>query len=456
MTVDPVSLAPGEWALFCKNGSNWDMEFRTSRQAEEFIPNPLLRESGPVVISRQNELLSYANDGELYLNKTMLTHLYAKKVAGATEGLTEDSKAAIPPWHYLNTLQSFEPLRALGNRYHFFLERPNSGHTIGVYVNANASDESVHIYLHETEGAQEPTSGLIRETVIKKMKQLYPERKIKLFYPEPVLQRDFASCGVFAFKAMSFFRKHPDEMDQWLESVAPKAAYANGVGEVVLPLQELKPGLLKEYHYALAPRRPEQPGLSKAQLETIVNKKRETLEQYLGKFERQVPRLSREGTTTINTGSFCHRYQMIEAYQSDIEYQQQQQLQAQEQEQEREQARVLAVPGSSRKRSGPGETELYPCPQNIVDSYELSEVNLWLVGVGGECITQKEWENIMRYDRHRARGDKASEFKHKHPRTYQWVKQAKAMNPATPKGALMQHWLVATPAEVRPAKKKKH
>lgn len=438
--VASVFLAPQEWALFRKSGANWEMEFKSVRQGVELIPNPLLRESGPAVVNRQDVLLVHKNDGELYLNKTMLTHLYNKKFAESIKNLTDDEKAEIPPWHYLSTLQSFEPLKALGNRYHFFLERPNSGHTVGVYVNANAADDNVHIYLHETEGATESTSQLIRQTVIKKMKLLYPDRKIKLFYPKPMLQRDFVSCGVFAFKAMSFFRKHPEEMDQWLESMKSEAVYDGEVGEVVIPLQGLKPGLLKEYHYALEPDRPEAPRLSQAQRKTIVNKKQETLEQYLGKFERQTRRLGREGTTTINTGSFYHRYKMIETYQSDIEQQQ------------RLLSEAAELPENSRKRKRLEEPEFYSCPQDIVDSYELSEINAWLQEEGGETMTQKELDKIMRYERHYSSGKKKSELKLKHPHTYQWVKKAKKTDPATPKGALMQHWLVGEPATTKPTK----
>ena len=376
VTVDPVRLAPWEWAVFRKKGSHWEMEFKSVRLGEELITNPLLRESGPLVVNRQNVLQTHENDGELYLNKIMLTHLYDKKVTKASENLTEDEKTAVLPWHYLTTLQSFEPLKRSGNRFHFFLERPNSGHTVGVYVNAAAADNDVHIYLHETEGAAESTSKLIRQTLIKKMKQLYPEKHIKLFYPEPVLQRDFASCGVFAFKAMSYFRKHPEVMDQWLESMKANAMNDGDVGEVVIPMSELKPGLLKMYHYALEPHRPQDPRLTPAQRETVVNKKGETLAQYLGKFERQVPRLGRAGTTTINTGSLLLRYKMIDVYQSDIEQQQ------------KSEAEADTVAGPSRKRKRVETEEPFQCPYPIVDSLNLPEINRWLSGVGDETIKE--------------------------------------------------------------------
>ena len=440
--VDPVQLTPQEWALFRKNGLNWDMEFKSVRQPVELITNPLLRESGPVVINRQSALVSHDNDGELYLNKTMLTHLYGKKVTESTKNLTDDEKACILPWHYLTTFESFEPLAELGDRYHFFLERPNSGHTVGVYVNASAADNDVHIYLHETEGTAQQTSRLIRHTLISKMQQLYPGRKIKLFYPEIMLQRDFVSCGVFAFKAMSFFRKHPDEMDQWLESMKSNAVSEGNVGEVTIPLQQLKPGLLKVYHYALESQRPETPRLSEAQRKTIINKRQETLEQYLDKFERQVPRLGREGKTTINTGSFYQRYKMIEAYQSDIERRQEQQAEAPE------------VAETREKQKRAKEQELYPCPEHIVNSNERPEINQWLQSQGGEPITQKEWLNLLRYKRQQADYSDRSEFKSQHPHAYQWMEEATKEDPATPRGALMHHWLVYTPPAKKQAKKR--
>lgn len=450
VTVDSVNLSPQEWALFRKNGSNWDMEFKSVRQPEELIPNPLLRESGPVVVNRHDVLLSHENDGELYLNRSMLTHLYGKKVAGSMQNLTDDEKTAVPAWHYRSTLDSFDPLKKMGNRYHFFLERPNSGHTIGAYVNANAADNEVHIYLHETEGATDAMSRLIRRTVIKKMSDLYPDRKIKLFYPKDMLQRDFVSCGVFAFKSMSFFRKNADEMDHWMESMKSEAASDGEVGEVVIPFQQLKPGLLKEYHYALNPHRREDPRLSEEQRKTVVNKKGETLEQYLTKFERQVPRYGREGKTTINTGSFYHRYKMIETYQSDVE--ERQKLLASVQPMPQPQS--MEVAGPSRKRKREEEPTLYECPQDIIDSYELADVNLWLTEQGDDTVTEKEWSYVERYDRHIGSKKPTKVFKEKHPRTYEWVKQARKIDPSTPKGALMQHWLLGKHVVDKPAKKR--
>ena len=230
----------------------------------------------------------------------MLTHLYAKKVDKHAAELQEAGRGKPLSWHYLNTLESFTPLKASGDRYHFILERPNSGHTVGVYVNAVADNNEVHIYLHETEGATESSAKLLRDTVSRKMEQLYPDRKIILFYPKPMLQRDFSSCGVFAFKAMSFFRKNPDEMDEWLRSVRPAAIINGNTGKAAIPMEKLKPKLLKIYHYALQSLRPEDPKLLKEQLDAPVNKNGETLEKYLSKFERQVPRLGREGERSAN------------------------------------------------------------------------------------------------------------------------------------------------------------
>lgn len=365
----------------------------------------------------------------------MLTSLYEAKVNRAIEKAEQQDIEYEPlPWCHQRIFDSYQQLAELGDNYHFMFEQSNLAHTIGVYVKVDRQTNEVNVYLHETEGAEEPASKRIRKQMLDMMENLYPDMQINLFYPKEALQRDYASCGVFTLKAMNYFRKHPQAMDDWMAAMKSQIHDAAGCA---IPLSMMKPELLKMFHGRLRPRSPHEPAITPAQLDQPVRKDGTKLYDYLFKYEREVVKTDGKTPTVVNTGPLVKRYEMMEEYQQISD------------QQERAKPGVpctltvetiLSEPApTKRKRTRTRRTRDFTCPQHIVDSIDLHEVNTWLSAQGDEQFSRKEWQSIGRYERY---GGATRALKAKHEESYLWLKKTlKKSNAITPRDFLLTQWL---------------
>ena len=457
-------LRPQECSLYSKGkAGKWHLDYCRVRRGEELVPNPLVLESGPVLVDTNDKMRVVENDGEYYLNQEILTTLYNKKAKDA-----EQQEEFVLPWFYYSSKPPYTLPDISSDRYHFFLERHNSAHTIGVYVNTCTRDGEIHVYLHETEGAAESTSIKVREQVQQMMNSLYPDKDIHLFFPQSVLQRDFAGCGVFAFKAMSYFRKHPEEMDTWMQTMLNKtiedepddkngeendesSSYCSDEGDTPTPMEHriplglLPPELLKIYDNKLISTNPDQPKLSNKQLTAPVKSDGTTLHDYLFSFEREVQRVDGKSTTTVNTGSAYMRYNMLEKFQA---------IKEQEEQKLREQMTKAAAPSQQFKRKRE-ETPLLHCPTYIVNSLDQQEVNQWLEANEDEPFNDDEWRMLLKHNDYLSRNKSMKDLKKKHENTYRWIRQAKRIPPVTPRGILLSTWLADDVGE-RSAKRRRY
>lgn len=464
-TADPITLRPQEWALYTLRKNHWDLDFCSVRQGEELIPNPLVLESGPLTVSQDDKMRVHDNDGEYYLNQDILTTLYEKKCSEA-----KACDKPVLPWFYYTSNTTYSlAVSAKEKRYHFFMEKDNSAHTIGVYVNTDTEAGDVHVYLHETEGADESTAVRIRGKVRQIMTRLYPEKKLCLFFPEPELQRDFAGCGVFAFEAMNYFREQHQAMDAWMQSITDTSEGAHydaddKIGEYRIPLQQLKPQLLKIYDGRLNPSHPDQPRLSQAQLDTVVEGDTTTLLDHLQSLEREVFKADGKTTTTVNTGSLVTRYRLLDEYQCIKEKEQAEKEQAEKERKEAE-AMKLAMSqastsstGHSRKRKkshSKAEIEMYPCPKKIVYSMKLNEINQWLTKNGDKPFSKKEWSRICQCNACLDSDKPGEELQRVDTGTYDWCMKYLAKAPSKPKPALLHSWFAKGYSDQQPAPVKK-
>lgn len=311
--VGEVRLKAQEKAIFRRDGDHWQTVCKVVALGENLVPNPLLRESGPCVVDTKRKLKSYPNDGEYFLNEEMLTRLYQDKQDRQQQKQTQPCL----PWSYERSDRKHSRLEELARNhpsYHFFFERINSAHTVAVYVR-HTSLGLVQCYIHETEGSENATAINLRYEIISRLKAHYPDNPIFCVYPYHVLQRDFAGCGVFAYKGMSHFSNRPAEMNRFLDLCSPKATLQpDQVDTYAVPFQEIPPRLLKVYDGLSKPASDRQPRFKDSQLQAKVSKKAESLEEYLQQHERSV--MSEDGShnITINTRSFSKRYELFDRF----------------------------------------------------------------------------------------------------------------------------------------------
>ena len=484
--VDPIMLRPQEWALYTLRQNHWDLDFCLVRRGEELIPNPLVLESGPLTVSQDDKMRVHDNDGEYYLNQEILTTLYEKRCSEAEAC----NKPVLPWFHYTSKPPYILPVPTSEARYHFFMERHNSAHTIGVYVNNDTEDGDVHVYLHETEGAEESTSVRIREQVKQMMTRLYPDKKICLFFPEPVLQKDFAGCGVFAFEAMNYFREQHLALDAWMQSIVDGSdgnhyeaddeysasdmenqpgtdqrdsamplneSNDDRVSEYKVPLQQLKPELLKIYDGRITPSHPDQPRLSKAQLDTVIEGDNTTLFDHLWNFEREVLSADGKTTTTVNTGSLVTRYRLLDEFQ---------QIKEEEQaEKKRKEAEAMELTmsqasgsGHSRKRKrkkSHTKSEMYPCPKNIVHSMCPQKINQWLTDNNDKPFSKKEWNRVLQCNACLDSDTPGENLQRTDAGAYEWCIKYLAKIPSKPKRALLHSWFAKGYSDQQPIQVKK-
>ncbi len=361
--VNDLMLSPQECAVYIKRAGKWHVRYKMVQRGESINPNPLLRLSGPLTVNTHDELHLVPDDGEFFLNQTIIKTLYGVKVEAHQQKYSEDSPFQPMPWDYLLSNRASRKLARLDQTaqlsavkqaeqaemevdldgdeddsgestlpidtdysYHFFFERWNSCHSIGVFC--HVTDSEVYLYLHETEGAGNATSKRIRAQVTALLQKQHPDKKLLIFYPHDMLQKDFASCGVFAMKAMNYFRKHPREMVDWLSTLhqsdmsdkeeevkeTDEVFEQPDVMELPVSFKDMPAGLLKMFNGRLNPVRPTEPVFTREQLDSRVNKKGETLREYLWKYEAPDIEKPVGDTTTVNVGTTAKRLQYFAKY----------------------------------------------------------------------------------------------------------------------------------------------
>ncbi|MGI9275335.1 MAG: hypothetical protein ACR2PT_10900 [Endozoicomonas sp.] len=473
-------LKPMDVKILEKQGCVWKQVVKSTREGEQVVPNPLLREYEPLKVVRKNDLVTRKNDGEYYLSKEMVCRLYQAKTeraeqARAVKGETETD---IPWSHYCSAgsdslQQLVSPLLEPGGQAHFFFEHYNSAHTVGVFLDIRENE--VLCYIHETEGGKNIVSRSIRNFLNGKLQELCPNKAVTCFYPEAILQHDFASCGVFALKAMNYFRKHPAAMVSWLEalktmhdnpgahgrtdSIKPEDAATAGTQEdktfCPVRLDLLPPHLLKMAHIS----HDKMPETLRGQ-EVHRKNGQETLEQYLKAYERSIVRVDYDPDTkpppeeqpeepwkTFNTASVCKRYLYLEEYQDLVR---------------KETGEQPPIPPVKLKRTRFEADEwridhdhLAPSwlktartedftrpPSKITASGNLAEINEWLKTRFCEEITETEWQWLWQLDEKMQAGQTLQEINGTNPTITAWLAFAAGQPLENYKWYLINHWVM--------------
>lgn len=444
-----VNLLPREWAMLRFDGREWVTEYKVVSEGESFIPNPLLRESGPLIVTPDGLLLAQENDGEPYLTQEMITQIYLDKHSKIP------SKERLS-WFYIRSDHADARLKKLARnnfQYQFFFERWNSAHVVGVYVNLTDNNE-VHVYIHETEPHDNPTAIQIRQELMARLSKIYKNQSLHFFYPKTTLQRDFAGCGAFAIKSMSHFQKHQQAMNDWMQTMKTYStpvdmdAGDNQVFSCGIPLTEMRPGLLKMYDGRRTPPHEGAPALTEKQKSTVVNdKKRETLDQYLEKYERRIARMDGESFTTVNLGSMHKRYQYMADYQTFRDTHPAIRLRL---------ARKRFYSPDDRGWGGntftvsmntagmPDSTNLseyYGAPMDILLCENRDTVNTWLKQQKSSTISKDEWGIINHYYGKLSSGMPLHKYMEAFPNHAEWIESAKCKSVKKPKWFLINQWL---------------
>ncbi|WP_153301744.1 hypothetical protein [Endozoicomonas arenosclerae] len=498
-TVNNLMLSPQECAVYVKRGGKWHVRYKMVQRGEHFNPNPLLRLSGPLVVSKTDQLQLVPDDGEFFLNQTIIKNLYGKKVKEHQQQYSEDSPLQPLLWDYLLSNKASKQLEKLDRAaseqavlqaeqaqmevdlnemeddsdestlsidtdysYHFFFERWNSCHSIGVFC--HVTDSQVYLYLHETEGAGNATSKRIRAKVFALMQKLHPDKQLMAFYPHDMLQKDFASCGVFAMKAMNYFRKHPVEMVDWLSRMhqsdlleAEEDSKATGEAleqpelmEHAIAFKDMPAGLLKMFNGRLVPTRATEPVFTDEQLDTVVNKKGETLREYLWKYEASDVEKPDGGTTTVNVGTTAKRLEYFAKYEQFMKENHAYMRLGRKRVLVDEDKGFVAYPFQVLEYSlGPPATKLsrsslskayHGAPAWVLNSDSLEAVNEWLVEQGAQTVSQAEWGYVGDYFNFAANDRNLDVFLKKYPKAAAWFMEALDKPLTDAKWFLVNHW----------------
>ena len=491
-TVNNLSLSPQECAVYIKRNGKWHVRFKMVERGEALNPNPLLRLSGPLVVNKKDELHVVPDDGEYFLNQTIIRTLYEQKVkAHQTQSLAANADAPME-WDYLLSNSASGQLQKLdrkaaqsekrleetamdtdqrslsdGYSYQFFFERWNACHVIGSFVHVTDSD--VFVYLHETEGAGNATAKRIRGHITALLQKVHPDKKLTVCYPKDPLQKDFASCGVFAMKVMNYFRKNPDVMTQWLVSmheseIQQQEKDAQEAGDMYeqpkliehpVFFEELKPGLLKMFNGKLQPSRKEDPVFTSDQLHTTVShKKDETLKGYLWKYETSKVKKPNGQQTTVNVGSTAKRLAYLAKYEQFMKDNHAHMRLARKRVRIDKEAHwnaypfevvdfSLAAPGAKRDKTE-SSAIYHGAPDWVLKSESFKEVNDWLKEVNSEPFTKMEWKHLLNYYTFSANDGSIPHFSKKHPAAAAWLidtEKHPLTHPLTDaKWFLVDHW----------------
>lgn len=251
-------LAPKE-GIFLQPGSTQAQIWSTIgfyRIGEKSLDtNPLLRDNCPLMTKgRYSKIDDSDTQGEYFLPAVILEDLAARQ-----------SKKAGRPAPALCMSDS-----ALKNELKKFRQSPETSCSLitgsdkaNHFVAARLikSEGRILVYIHETLGQDNPVSCNVQQMLLKVVHEQFAGSNIYFLTPEPVLQKDFSSCGISALKALRAFDKRP-ELDQWLldevskrpESKSEQPAEEGDCAispESRISLQEIRPELLKIYQGAI-------------------------------------------------------------------------------------------------------------------------------------------------------------------------------------------------------------
>ena len=502
-----LNLSPQEAAVYVKSNGQWHVKLKMVQRGEELNPNPLLRLSSPLKFNQSSVLQVQSDDGEYFLNQKMITTLYQKKVDDQRRNAQGGNAAEPIQWDYVVSEKALNALSTLDERaksegvslaseatnyaYHFFFERWNSCHTVGLFVQVSGNE--VNLYLHETEGCENTTAIKIRAQLRELMRDLYPDKKLHLFFPEAMLQKEFAGCGVFAFKAMNYFRKHPEEMKAWLTvlketekveeahtektqsmdvddagevtSKDEASGYDSRITEHVVPFDKMKPELLKMFNGTINPRHEGAPEFTREQLSGIVSKqKSESLFEYLWKYEADdVPKPDGR-KTVVNVGSLKKRYDYFAKFEACKNSGQDEEGLDHSESSEHEPI-VMRI-GRKRRRIAHGRLaypafiksftlepprkvtkeelaeQFHGAPKDVLGSCSRERVNQWLSEFDSELFTKSEWKYIMKYYAFCSEEADFRTFRKQSPKAGEWLQYALGQPQTHPKYFLVHHWFM--------------
>ncbi|OED44214.1 hypothetical protein ACH42_08160 [Endozoicomonas sp. (ex Bugula neritina AB1)] len=302
------SVNPGSGVLFKAekddSGIKWIKlaNYKIKKTNKSIETNPLLRESGPLVMRGGSIEDLNENDGELFISEAMLSNLASeiqsdKSIVCTTKTLKKK----------LSNLKNDDV-----DSLNVIIQ--DSNHS--TFSRIIKKDQALIVYVHETLGPDNEISNLIRQSLLKQLKGIDKEREIYFMTPKETLQKDFSSCGVFALKALKAFRKSND-LDTWLINYtkdkqnvrvqfSPKGDTLDLSESSKVKIGEMPSMLLKNAQV-------DQDAFSQKQLDTIVsNKKKLTLKSYFDKYKSSnSPYVEEERKN--NHSTTCKRYKYFAA-----------------------------------------------------------------------------------------------------------------------------------------------
>ena len=208
-------LGKGEAIMLRRTETQWEFAGKAEgHRSNQVATNPLLRESGPVVLCKQG-IINYENDGEYFLTRPVIDHTLRKKLA-KLEGNFQYNYCASP--------EAFEAsLKTAENvPCYFVYDNTENNHVTAGCVRVSGDD--VHCYLHETLGEESSHTKPLVKLIRDKIATAFPGKRISILLPKERIQRDYASCGVMAIKAISYLAKHPE----WLNTLFEQSKSVDG------------------------------------------------------------------------------------------------------------------------------------------------------------------------------------------------------------------------------------
>lgn len=265
----------------CQNSEGaieWVKEADYLWQEIDIDSNPLQRDSGPKILASdgQSELQLLSDEGEYFIPPEQLQTLAQQQSKGINVPIVCRSQQEIQ--------SALEPLfaRTRGGRQEesppisFLAYNPSNNHV--VMVRALKKQGKVLIYIHETLGIEDSDRSSISQ-VTEAIKPWLPKHNIHVMQPNFVIQKDYASCGVFALKAARAFGKPALALDEKLWSLCAQNKVPRQKGLKVdeqsyLSIEQIPAVLLKGYQGPVSQ-------LSEEQMNTIVSQKKNlTLAEY--------------------------------------------------------------------------------------------------------------------------------------------------------------------------------
>ncbi len=287
-------LGKGEAIMLRRAEKQWEFVGKAEgHRSNQVATNPLLRESGPVVHCKQG-IINYENDGEYFLTRPVIEHTLRKKLA-KLEGNFQ--------YHYCASPEALEAsLNAAENAPCYFVyDNTENNHVTAGCVRVSGDD--VHCYLHETLGEEschtKPLVKLIRD----KIATAFPGKRVSILLPKERIQRDYASCGVMAIKAITYFARHPE----WLNTLFEQSKSVDGNnGFDTINVHELPAKIVKLcQERELISGHPEQ--------SEMVNRQ-QTLREYLGFYEAIAVKEGSALEKRVNAAAHIKRYKYLIGY----------------------------------------------------------------------------------------------------------------------------------------------